>query len=314
MKILIAYDGSRSADAALDDLKAAGLPAASTAHILSVAEVWLPPPPEGISLSEYAVKLQTEPQPFTAYKELGEAVSTAEDQAKAAEQRLKTNFPDWNITSEATYGSPAWEILERADHLAADLIVVGAQGLNLVERIVLGSISQKVLTEAHCSVRIARGRIEVEPASPRIVLAFDGSKGAEAATNAIVARDWPEGTEVRMVSVTDVLQPSLVGHLIPPVSDWVTEANEGQAEWLRDLAEPAIRQLSDAGLVVEHQIGVGTPKEVIIDEAERWHATSIFLGANRFGSRVERFLLGSVSSAVAARAHCSVEVIRNAVT
>ena len=45
MRILIGYDGSECADAALDDLMQAGLPANAEAHILSVAEVWLPPPP-----------------------------------------------------------------------------------------------------------------------------------------------------------------------------------------------------------------------------------------------------------------------------
>ena len=45
MKILIGYDGSECADAALDDLMQAGLPANVEAYILSVAEVWLPPPP-----------------------------------------------------------------------------------------------------------------------------------------------------------------------------------------------------------------------------------------------------------------------------
>jgi len=45
MKILIGYDGSECADAALDDLTNAGLPAKAETYILSVAEVWLPPPP-----------------------------------------------------------------------------------------------------------------------------------------------------------------------------------------------------------------------------------------------------------------------------
>jgi nucleotide-binding universal stress UspA family protein len=43
MKILIGYDGSDCAEAALDDLRRAGLPETAEAHILSVAEVWLPP-------------------------------------------------------------------------------------------------------------------------------------------------------------------------------------------------------------------------------------------------------------------------------
>ena len=45
MKILVGYDGSECADAALDDLARAGLPPSAEVQILSVAEVWLPPPP-----------------------------------------------------------------------------------------------------------------------------------------------------------------------------------------------------------------------------------------------------------------------------
>ena len=45
MKVLIAYDGSECADSALDDLTHAGLPEKGEALVMSVAEVWLPPPP-----------------------------------------------------------------------------------------------------------------------------------------------------------------------------------------------------------------------------------------------------------------------------
>jgi len=51
MKILIGYDGSACSDAALDDLKTAGLPEEVEAVVMSVAEVWLPPPPENENLS-----------------------------------------------------------------------------------------------------------------------------------------------------------------------------------------------------------------------------------------------------------------------
>ena len=45
MKILIGYDGSESADAALDDLRRAGLPRETETLIVSVAEVLMQPPP-----------------------------------------------------------------------------------------------------------------------------------------------------------------------------------------------------------------------------------------------------------------------------
>jgi len=54
----------------------------------------------------------------------------------------------------------------------------------------------------------------------------------------------------------------------------------------------------------------GDPKRVLVEESKRWGADCIFVGSMGFSNRVERFLIGSVSSAVAARAHCSVEVVR----
>jgi nucleotide-binding universal stress UspA family protein len=63
------------------------------------------------------------------------------------------------------------------------------------------------------------------------------------------------------------------------------------------------------GLQVSTLVKQEDPKQLLCEEAERWGADCIFVGAKGVG-RLERLLIGSVSSAVAARAHCSVEVIR----
>jgi nucleotide-binding universal stress UspA family protein len=310
MKILIGYDGSDCSNAALDDLRTAGLPEEVEAVVMSVAEVWLPPPPEDETLSEYAKDLQTHPQPFKAYQTHAKAVTEAETLATTARRRVCEMFPGWNVKAEPNYGSPAWEIVSKAAEMKADLIIVGSHGRSAVGRLFLGSISQKVLTEARCSVRVARGRIEVEPAPSRIVIGYDGSAGANAAVNAVVSRKWSSLTEVRMVAVTDPIGSSVVERLSPLV-DWATETNEGESDWLKKLAQKSLQTLQAADLTATFVIEAGNPKQVLIDEAERWHADSIFVGANRFGSSVERFLLGSVSAAVAARAHCSVEIVRS---
>jgi len=53
----------------------------------------------------------------------------------------------------------------------------------------------------------------------------------------------------------------------------------------------------------------GDPKDVLLEEARNWNADAIFVGARGLG-RVDRFLLGSVSSATVAHAPCTVEVVR----
>lgn len=303
MNILIGYDGSACSEAALDDLKTAGLPQDVNAVVMSVAEVWLPPPPEGVSVSEYAKDLQSHPQAFKAWRTHAKEITEAEALAKKAESRLRTNFPVWQIKSEGTYGSPGWEILARADETKADLIVAGSHGRSALGRLFLGSISQKVLTEAHCSVRVARGRVDVDPEPARIVIGFDGSRGAHAAVESVTSRYWPNQTKVKLVAVTDISLGVDIS-MMPAVN------LPDNSDWLSELAEDSIRALREADLETEFVSEVGNPKSVIVDVAEIWHANSIFVGANRWGSRVERFLLGSVSAAIAARAHCSVEVVR----
>ena len=54
-------------------------------------------------------------------------------------------------------GSPKEVILDEADAFGADLIVVGSHGYGMVERFLLGSVSQAVALHAKCSVQIVRG-------------------------------------------------------------------------------------------------------------------------------------------------------------
>jgi hypothetical protein len=95
----------------------------------------------------------------------------------------------WDVKSESGAASPATVIIEKADEWGADLIVVGSHGRTALGQFFFGSVSQKVLHEARRSVRVARGRIE-EPGTPvRLIIGFDGSKGAEAAVEAVAARN-----------------------------------------------------------------------------------------------------------------------------
>ncbi len=308
MKLLIAYDGSPCSEAAIDDLQRAGLPGEGEAIVVSVAEVWLPPQ-DGAAANE-------ETDPYIAKivnrsREKGErALAEASTFAKHAETRLRNILPNWDITARSTYGSPAWEILSVAEEIDPDLIVAGSQGQSAISRFFLGSISQKVLTEARCSVRVARGKIDVDPSINRIVIGFDSSKGAKAAVAAVAERQWFPGSEVKLVSVTDPVSPTSIGHFLPPIADAVKEVNETEHDWIEKMAADAIADLERAGLKASLEIASGNPKELLPEMAEEWNADSIFMGANAFGSRLERYLIGSTSSAVAARAHCSVEVVR----
>lgn len=288
MKILIAYDGSRCAEAALQDLRRAGLPHSAEVLVLSVEEFEPILPPPGV--------LAVAPAPI-ATALVTERLTLAE----AAARRLQQDFPAWQVNAEAEMGAPAYTLLKKAATWQADLLVAGSHGRSALGRFVLGSVSQKLVTEAHCAVRVARGR-SLDPAiPPRLIIGVDGSPGAEAAVRTVASRTWLAGTEVRLVAAIDEVIGEVIGYL---------DATQHQGwSWLQETLEAAEKILLAAGLDVSPHLLKGEPKHVLLKEAEKWDADCIFVGARSLG-RLERLRLGSVSAAVTARAHCSVEVVR----
>ena len=312
MKILIAYDGSDCAEAALDDLQRAGLPPEAEAQILSVAEVWLPPPPpSSYEIVEQAMQVKVPADLKRVYSKGCAASKEALAMAERAADRVKTNFPGWKVSADSSCGSPAWELVFVADQWKPDLVVVGSHGRTALGRFVLGSVSQRVLTEAKCSVRIARGRVE-EPGSPvRIIVGVDGSAGSEQAIRAVASRKWPPDSEVKVIIVDDPMMPTMVGSLIPPLMKTIKESNTEDLAADEKILAGYAAMLSGTEIKVTTEVRMGDPKKQLPKAAEDWGADCIFVGSTGFSNRLERFVLGSVSAAVAARAHCSVEVVRS---
>jgi nucleotide-binding universal stress UspA family protein len=309
MKILIAYDGSDCANEALYGLHRAGLPREAEALVMSVAEMSLAPPASGVEVVDSAL-VEGCAANLQKMNER-ESVSLVDAQVFATEaaKRLQAGFPDWNLRAEAQRGSPAGELLAKADQWAPDLIVVGSHGRSAIGRLVLGSVSHKIVAEARCSVRIGRGQTRKRDAGARIIVGVDGSPDSEDAVRAAAERVWPAGSAVRIVAAFDALTPTMAGSLIPPVVEWAKEQNQAGFELVRRMVESFDEQFRAMRLSVSDVVRPGDAKRVLVQEAEAWEADCIFVGARGL-SRIDRFLLGSVSTAVAGRAHCSVEVVR----
>lgn len=312
MKILIGYDGSESADAAIDGLVRAGLPAKADVLIIAVTEIWVPPPPpSALEIVEEARQAHDPAELQRVHSHASKPVHQAQELGLHAKERLVALFPDWTIKVEGDYGTPASEIVRHADEWHPDLIVVGSHGRSALGRFVLGSVSQKVVTEARQSVRVGRPQNTNAEKAPRLIIGIDGSAVSAAAVQAVCRRSWPANTEIRVVIVDEPLTPTLLGIVVPPVRRWIDEINKDEVTWSQHLGETAVGKLQQAGLIAETLVREGDPKRVLVAEAEMWGADTIFVGSTGIGSRLGRFLLGSVSSAVAARAHCSVEILRS---
>jgi nucleotide-binding universal stress UspA family protein len=308
MKILIAYDGSECSHAALEDLKSAGLPKTAEAIVMTLADVFLPPPINEEIDNTFPMYVPAGVR--RAHERAERAVAEAKSLANRAAEQIKQSFPDWTVHHEAFADSPTWAIIRKAEEWKADLVVVGAHGHSVLGgRLILGSVSQRVLYEACCSVRVARGRPRNAGSPLRLVIGVDNSPHSNAAVDAVYRREWPAGTQVRLAPVVDTVMAITPDPSQPSIEKWIEVADEDKWDQVRQIFEPLAAKLRSAGLDAAVVIRRGNPKEEIVEEAESWEADCIFVGAK--GMRgIGRLLLGSVSSAVAARAHCSVEVVR----
>src|SRR3954468_3439517 len=119
MKLLIGYDGSPFADAAIDDLRRAGAPAGGRGPVRSVADVWPAMPPlyrESLTPGPTETSLAV----VDAARAMSDrAQAEAATMAEAARTRVARLFPGWRVDAEAVSDSPASAITERAESWGA---------------------------------------------------------------------------------------------------------------------------------------------------------------------------------------------------
>jgi nucleotide-binding universal stress UspA family protein len=148
----------------------------------------------------------------------------------------------------------------------------------------------------------------------KILLAIDGSEQSEAAVDAIARRHYPEDSEVRVISVVERPYSSdllSAGQMNMSLYVEIENTTREQARAAVDKAAATLR--ADVGsrhLKVTTEVLSGSPKQVILEEAESFDADLVVVGSHGHG-RLARFLLGSVSQAVALHAGCSVEIVRS---
>ncbi len=310
MKVLIAYDGVNPVTRMIKDLQRAGLPENVEAMVLTAVDAFMPPE---VGYSELSIPESSvtyiETMRKTASDRIKKELKQAQKTAKQAAGQIKAVFPHWTVEPEGVVDSPAWAVVKKAGEWKAHLVVVGSHNQRKISKFFLGSVAQKVVTETTCPVRIVRGEPEETDSPVRIVLGVDGSPDSELAVNAVAERLWKKGSAAHLVTVVDTRMSTAVAAPDSAAGKWIKKQDRMEQDWIRRMSESFEKKLKADGLVVSTLVKGGDPKRLLVEEAEKWGADCIFVGARGL-NMIERFFIGSVSAAVAARAHCSVEVVR----
>ena len=147
MKILFATDGAKQSEAASEMLRHFALSDGDEIKVVSVVDMAVP-----MAIDIYGGYL---PDSTELEKTARENASKLLEQT---ESKIKSFFPDKDliISSDVLFGSPESRIVETAEAIHPDLIVLGSHGYSRWERLLLGSVSDSVVHHAPCSVLIVR--------------------------------------------------------------------------------------------------------------------------------------------------------------
>jgi nucleotide-binding universal stress UspA family protein len=300
MRVLLATDGSDSAAAALKFLAGFPFPAGSEAIVLSVIDNRSFPLDDefgdafGIDLQETREVQQGETERLLA----------------AAGQRLRE--AGWAGSTQIRNGDPAEEIIRAAEEQDVDLVVLGSHGTTGIGRFLLGSVSDRVLSHAPCSVLIVRAPAAPQPAAAagrdrwRILLAHDSSEASAKALSLCASLPLDDTAEVTAVRV----MPLVTGYRqdIQQQLNTIWQQKKQAAGASLEEAVQALRW-STPHVAAELREAEDVSAE-ILDMAEQSGTDLIMLGC-KGRSAIQRFLLGSKTNRIARYAQCSVWAVRS---
>ena len=204
----------------------------------------------------------------------------------------------------------AAELVAYAQRLPADLIVMGTHGRSGFERLVFGSVTDRVLRTATASVLTVGVSDEtVGGAFRRILCATDFSDCSLAAWDYAMSLAADTGAKLALIHVVEA-QPGVYDILRGPVVDLAGYQLAAEAfgrQRLQTLAAAAAAK----GVVVEQLVVAGQPHRVIAQQAAIWCCDLIVLGIHG-RHPIDRLLFGTTTERVVRRATCPVLAVRPA--
>jgi nucleotide-binding universal stress UspA family protein len=298
LNILLAYDGSQHAQAAIEFIRNLPLPLHSSLSILGVLS-----PRDS---SNHAI-------------------------LEASLDYLVGNFRDKNIDldTEVTVGDPAETIIKYAEKIEPDILVVGAKGLRATLGILLGGVAQQIIEYASLPVLVVRAPYS---GLKKILLLTDGSACSQVAIDYLTGKVSPEGeflgehfplppnVEVRVMHVlppspsTDLLARDwpLGPDLIPTATfDFQYEQSYLEEEKAagQALVDKIVSRLELAGIRSSGVLIRGDAATEIIDYTKA-NEIDLIVAGSRGLSAMRSWWLGSVSRKLVHYAGCSVLVVK----
>ena len=298
MKILLATDGSESAQAAVDCLLRFPFPKHSEVTLLTVID-------RNVFKNEEVSSLNEEQR---GELEETEKVVQAAAQDLLEQEAARLTAAGWTTSTKLRVGHPAEEIVHLAEQLNSNCIIVGSHGTSGIKRFLLGSVSDYVLQYAPCSVLIVKKHEShcAETDKPlRMLLSYDDSAPARTAVEFCASLPLDEQAVVNVLTVLPLIK--MYRQDIRQRLSWLWLERKKQA--LQAL-EGVAKEIGRATSKVETELREAPDVSDEILHAATEHDSDLIVLGHKGKGAIKKFLLGSVTTRIAHHAHCSVLAVR----
>ena len=287
-RILVATDGSPSAQAALGTAGMMPWTAAARVRAVIARTEWIRPE------SEAAV---------AALNEHYGAV------AQSARQALSSRWPNPDVV--VVDQQPVDGILCEAEAFDATLIALGWRGHGTFHRVLAGSVSRAVAARAACPVLVVR---EAQPAICRFVVGFDASPNADRAIDFMCSLEAGREHEIVLVDVVEPVPLPASTSLLPAharahLRHEVEVFNAERRREAEKLLAAATDRVARCGWSAKGEVRVGAPLERLLSAVDDHRADLLVMGA-RAVTGLERALLGSVANGALNHSRVPVLLVR----
>ena len=219
--------------------------------------------------------------------------------------------PGVAIECRVREGVAATEILDEAVEMDADLVTIGTHGRSGFERLVLGSVAEKVLRKARCPVlTVSAAQPDAVPAAAvvfkRILCAVDFSDSSMQAMNYAMSLAQEADGELTLLHVLPEMPEAMAA---APGEGTLADIMRQREADLRAQLQDAIPESVAAYCRIETVMPHGQPWREILREAAARQVELIVMGVQGRGA-VDLMFFGSTTQHIVRQATCPVLTIK----
>jgi nucleotide-binding universal stress UspA family protein len=208
-----------------------------------------------------------------------------------------------HVSSKLLKGLPWHEIVQMLDAQAFDLAVMGTQGRTGLARVLLGSVAEKIVRHAPCSVMAVHPGDLPKPFN-HVLCPVDFSDSSQHAVELAAQLAAPGGSGITLLHVVEV-PVAYAGE--PPVPGFMEDLDKRSAELLQNWAK---RLETEVTVPVTTRMRIGTPGSQALAVLDRDPTVDLVVMGSHGRTGIKRVLLGSVAEKVVRHAKCPVVVAR----